>query len=236
MVSLIPPPEHLKNRLLALLPVGESLRLLPKLVPVDLKFKEVIYRAGSVTESVYFLTSGVASAVAYAGDDAIEVATVGDEGMLGLTALIGNASSPNEVFVQVPGTALRMSAATLRHDADAGSPLYEILVKYFSAYMFQVSQSVACNGLHDVRQRCCRWLLTTMDRVHSKEVALTHEFLGIMLGVRRASVSEVLAPLQDEKLIRYHRGAVTVLDRKGLEANSCVCYRLIADAYAKLLG
>lgn len=236
MVHLLAPPAHIKNRLLALLPAGESLRLLPKLVPVEFKFKQFLYRAGEVIEHVYFPTKGIASAVAYAGDAAIEVATVGDEGMVGVTALLGEAPSPNDVYVQLAGGGLRMSAAALWHDGGAGSPLYGVLARYMSAYQIQVSQSVACNGLHDLRQRCCRWLLTTQDRVHADELALTHEFLAVMLAVRRASVSEVLAPLQDEGLIRYHRGAITILDRAGLEANSCECYRIVADAYVRLLG
>src|SRR5580765_6317332 len=119
MVSLLAPPAHLKNRLLALLPAGESFRLLPKLTPVVLKFKEFLYRAEGAIEYVYFPTSGVASAVCYAGDAAIEVATVGDEGMLGLPALLGDAPAPNDVYMQVAGGGLRMAAATLRHDAAA---------------------------------------------------------------------------------------------------------------------
>jgi len=117
-----------------------------------------------------------------------------------------------------------------------GTALFHRLAKYLSAYLYQVSQAVACNGLHPVRQRCCRWLLMTHDRVHNDELPLTHEFLGIMLGVRRASVTEVLQPLQEMGLIRSRRGVITVLDRTQLEAESCECYRRVVDEYQRLLG
>lgn len=225
------------NRLLASLPNGEAERLRRHLTPVELAFKQLLYKARKPIEYVYFPTAGVASAVTYVQDGgAIEVATIGDEGMVGLSALMGPANSPTEVFVQVQGQGLRMPAAVLRHEAGPGSPLHEVLVKYLHAYLFQLSQAVACNGLHNVRERCCRWLLITHDRVHTNELPLTHEFLGIMLGVRRASVTDVLTPLQEEGLIRSRRGTITVLDRQRLEAGSCECYRLVADEYTRLLG
>jgi CRP-like cAMP-binding protein len=225
------------NRLLAQLPNGEAKRLLEQLTPVDLPYRHSLYKARKPIDYVYFPTSGVASAVAYDGTgSAVEVATVGDEGMIGLPALLAEATSPNDVFMQVAGAGLRIAAAVLRQDAGPGSPLYHVLVKYLNAYLLQVSQAVACNGLHVVRQRCCRWLLMTQDRVHSDELPLTHELLGIMLGVRRASVTEVLAPLQEEGLVRSQRGTITILDRKGVEAAACECYRIVADEYARLLG
>src|SRR3954452_22020078 len=181
------------NRLLARLPNDEYQRLRPHLQPVDLAFKQVLYRAGGAIDHVYFPSRGIASTVAYVDDGtAIEVSTVGDEGMLGLPALLGEATAPNEVFMQVPGDGVRMPAAALRREAGAGSPTYQVLVNYLNAYMLQVSQAVACNGLHHVRQRCAKWLLMTHDRVHADELPLTHEFLAMMLGVRRASVTEVL--------------------------------------------
>jgi CRP-like cAMP-binding protein len=224
------------NRLLARLPAGEYARLEPHLQPIDLGFKKVIYKAGGPIDYVYFPTQGVASTVAYVGDgSAIEVSTVGDEGMLGLPALLGDATAPNEVFMQVAGAGLRTPAATLRREAGLDSPLYKVLVRYLNAYLVQVSQAVACNGLHAVRQRCCKWLLMTQDRVHTDELPLTHEFLGMMLGVRRASVTEVLQPLQDDGLIRNSRGTITVVDRAGLEKAACDCYHTITSEYARML-
>jgi CRP-like cAMP-binding protein len=225
------------NQLLDRLPDGDIDRLLPQTTPIELMFKLDLYKARKPIEHVYFPVSGVVSAVSYVSDGAaIEVATVGNEGVVGLPAVLGDADSPTDVFVQVPGAGLRMPAPVLRRHAAPGSPLYVVLVKYLSAYLLQVAQAVACNGLHGIRQRCCRWLLMTHDRVHADDLPLTHEFIGIMLGVRRASVTDVLVPLQDEGLIRSHRGTITVLDRKRLEAEACECYRIVADEYKRLLG
>lgn len=235
MPRAAPPPPA--NRLLALLPPAEVKRIGPHLAPVELKFKQVIYKAQQTIEYVYFPTRGVGSAVSYVGDGtAIEVATVGDEGMFGLPALLGEAESPNDLFIQIPGAALRMPAAALRRVSTAGGPIYQVLVKYLNAYLLQVSQAVACNGLHKVRQRCCRWLLMTHDRVHADALPLTHEFLAIMLGVRRAGVSEVLGDLQEAGLIRSGRGVITVLDRPGLEEQACLCYHVVANEYERLLA
>jgi CRP-like cAMP-binding protein len=225
------------NRLLARLPLTESRRLRAHLKAVDLPYKKVLYPARSPVKYVYFPSRGVASAVTYTSDgSAIEVATVGDEGMLGLPALFGDATSATEVYMQVAGDGLQMSADVLRREAGVGSPLYRILVQYLSVYLVQVSQTAACNGLHLVRQRCCKWLLTTHDRVHSDELPLTHEFLSMMLGVRRPSVTEVLRPLADEGLIHNGRGKITILDRAGLEAAACECYQFVIDEFDRLLG
>jgi CRP-like cAMP-binding protein len=226
-----------RNRLLARLSAGEYQHLAAHLEPVDLPFRHVLFAARGPIDYVYFPSRGVASAVTYSGaGSAIEVATVGDEGMLGVTALFGNATSPNEVFMQVAGAGARMPAETLRREAGPGSALYRVLVPYLNFYLAQVSQAAACNGLHLVRQRCCKWLLMTHDRVHADDVPLTHEFLAMMIGVHRPSITEVLRPLQDEGLIRGGRGTITVLDRAGVEAAACECYRAVADEYARLLG
>jgi CRP-like cAMP-binding protein len=237
MTTIHTPFARPPNRLLAKLTSGEYGRLQPHFQPIDLEFKKVLYKAGAPIDYVYFPTGGMVSAVAYVSEGtAIEVATVGDEGMTGLPALLAEATSPNEVFMQVAGDGLRMSAAVLRREAGPDSPLYRLLVRYFSAYMVQVSQAVACNGLHHVRQRCCKWLLMTHDRVHANDLPLTHEFLAMMLGVRRASVTDVLQLLQDDGLIHGVRGTITVVNRPGLEAAACACYRVITDEYARLLG
>jgi CRP-like cAMP-binding protein len=230
-------PVRPHNKLLSHLSASDAARLREQMTPIDLPFKQSLYKAREPIDFIYFLTSGVASAVAYDGNgSAVEVATVGDEGMVGLPALLADATSPNDVFMQVAGSGLRISPEALRQGAGPGSPIYRVLVNYMNAYMLQVSQAVACNGLHVVRQRCCRWLLMTQDRVHSDELPLTHEFLAVMLGVRRASVTEVLTPLQEEGLVRSQRGTITILDRKGVEAAACDCYRIVADEYARLLG
>lgn len=236
-MTRVDPSSMPNNYLLRRLPPKEYRRLLPHLEVVPLKFKQILYQARSVIDYVYFPTSGVASTLAImANGDAIEVANIGNEGFVGLNTLVGADITPNEVIVQVEGAALRMEAGALREAVGRDGPLRRSLMLYNTAFLTQVSYSVACNGLHPIRQRCCRWLLMTHDRVEANEMPLTHEFLAIMLGVRRPSVSEVLHPLQAEGLLRYTRGKITVLDRAGLEAAACECYQSVKDEFHRLLG
>jgi CRP-like cAMP-binding protein len=222
----------LHDCLLARLPRAESDRLSAQLKLVPLEFREVLYEAGSAIKYVYFPLSGVVSSIAIMLDGrAIEVATIGKEGMVGIFSLVGVETSSERMLVQVPGQALRMGVAQLQAETKPDSPLRRLLVRYQAAFLKQVSLAVACNGLHPVQKRCCKWILMTRDRVETDEFPLTHEFLSHMLGVRRASVTEVLRPLQDANLIRNHRGTVTVLDRKGLEKSACECYQSIKDEF-----
>ena len=168
--------------------------------------------------------------------DAIEVATVGNEGVSGLPALSVVATSPNRVFAQIAGDALRADAAVFNRESKQLPKLAETMTSYQQAFLFQVSQSVACNGLHAIAPRCCRWLLMTHDRVEGDDLALTHEFLSFMLGCRRSGVTEVLQSLQQEGLIRYSQGKITVVDRDRLEKSTCECYQDIRDEYNRLLN
>jgi hypothetical protein len=145
-------------------------------------------------------------------------------------------TSSHQVFVQAGGLALRIPRDALAEEAGPGGALRQLLLSYQWAFLAQVSQEVACNGLHTVRQRCCRWLLENQDRIQAAALRVTHEFLAQMLGVRRASVSEVVEALQADRLIRSERGRVTVLDRCGLEAASCECYRAVRDEFDRRLG
>ena len=226
-----------KNRLLASLPAAEQRRLTARMRPVDLEFRQILYRTGAEIKCVYFPNSGTASALTIMEDgSAIEVATIGREGLVGLGALLADKTSANEVIIQIAGDALRMDIDVLEEEAGGDSPLRRQLLLYQTAFLTQVSYSVACNGLHSLEQRCCRWLLMTHDRVDSDDVPLTHEFLGIMLGVRRASVTDVLRPLNEQGLVSNGRGTITILDRGGLEALSCECYRKVKSEFDRLLG
>jgi len=229
-----PPAAPHGNRLLARLAPDEYQRLLPHLKLVPLEIKHVVYEARSSIDYAYFPIRGVVAALTVMEDGrAIEVATIGDEGMVGLPLLVG-ATTGNRVIVQVPGEALRMAADALGEEVSRDSALRRLLILYHTAFLVQVSQAVACNGLHSVHQRCCRWLLMTQDRAHSDAFPMTHEFLAEMLGVRRSTVSEVLEPFQEEGLIRCSRGKCTVLDREGLKTGACECYRRINEEFARL--
>ncbi len=232
-----PPPAQPANRLLALLPQAEYQRLTPHLQTVTLALRQVLYKARSPINYVYFPSRGIVSAMTIMENGAaIEVATIGNEGMSGLSAFIGGKTSPNEVMVQVPGEGIRMSADVLKEEAKRDGPLRRLLIQYNTAFSTQVSYSVACNGLHKIEKRCCRWLLMCQDRVGSNMLPLTHEFLAIMLGVQRSSVTEVLHPLQERGLILNGRGKIQIVDRPGLEATSCECYRVVKEEFARLFG
>jgi CRP-like cAMP-binding protein len=225
------------NKLLAALPREEYKRLRPYLEPVSLLFKQCIHEPNEPIDYVYFLNSGVASVLTVLRDGGtVEVATIGNEGMVGTPVLLGTTRFPAEVIAQIPGDGLRMRADVFKRQVLAGSPLHNLLLRYTQALMNLLAQSVACNRLHSVEERCCRWLLLTRDRVESDEFPLTQEFLAQMLGVRRASVSQVAAILQKAGLIRYHRGRLRILDRQGLEAGSCECYQIIKKEFNYLLS
>jgi CRP-like cAMP-binding protein len=176
---------------------------------------------------IFFPINAVVSLLTIVEDRTLaEVGLVGNEGMIGLSIFLGIEATPFKAIVQVPGEAMRMKVDVFKDLVNPDSPLYSLL-RYTHALMFQISQSAACNPHHSVEERCCRWLLMTRDRVQSDQFPLTHEFLSHMLGVRRASVTVVAGMLQKAGLIRYSRGQMTILDRPGLEAVSCQCYRLV---------
>jgi CRP-like cAMP-binding protein len=226
-----------ENCLLARLPQKDYQRLLPLFERVPLDFKHILNEPRSAITHVIFPNRGVVSAVTLMQDGSvIEVATIGNEGMVGLLAFLGNEESPNRMIVQVGGDALQMKADVFRAETSTDNPFRHLLVRYNTAFSYQVSQAVACNGLHKVQPRCCRWILMTHDRVRADEFPLTHEFLSHMLGVRRVSVTEVLKPLQEAGLIRNRRNRVTVLDRPGLEAAACECYQAVTNEFDRLLG
>jgi CRP-like cAMP-binding protein len=226
------PPQ---NRVLAGLPEAEYRRLLARLEPVPLPFRQVLYPPGGPIDYVYFPGGGVVSIIVVMSNRrTIEVGMCGRDGVVGAAAALGDPVSPFRVQVQVAGTARRMDIEAFRAAARPGTVLHRVLARYHAAYYTLTAQSVACNGLHTVSQRCCWWLLMTHDRVGTDAFDLTHEFLGTMLGVRRASVTEVLHPLQATGLIGYARGRVTVRDRPGLERAACECYGFVRGQFDRL--
>jgi len=230
-------PTFVKNRLLASLPREEYEQLQPYLEPVSLDLKRELYNPNEPIEFVYFPLEGVCSLLSLSSrGDLVEVATVGNEGMVGLPVFLGVRKIPGISMCQVPGNALRMRTEDLQTKVSRDSSLYDVLHRYTQALFNFISQSALCNRLHSLEQRCCRWLLLTRDRVGTDEVPLTHEFLSQMLGVRRAGVTEVAARLQNAGFISYRYGKITIVDRAGLEATSCECYELIKAEFERLIG
>jgi CRP-like cAMP-binding protein len=225
-----------QNHLLALLPNDELDVLFGALEPVMLDFREIVYDVSVPIEHVYFPQGGVVSIIGVMTDGAaVEVATVGNEGMVGLPVFLGANQVLGQAFSQIPGPALRLRASAFRKAATTGK-LHELMQLYTQALFTQISQSAACNRLHLTEERFARWMLMSQDRVGTDSFPLTHEFLSQMLGVRRATVSEIAAQAQKDGLIEYRRGEMKILDRDGLEKTTCECYAIIRAEFERLLG
>jgi CRP-like cAMP-binding protein len=233
----MPERDRRTNRLLSLLSDDDYERLRPHLLHIALDYRKSLYEAQRPIDHVYFPIIGVASLVITTADGAgAEVGTIGSEGMVGLPICLGDSDAPSSVYVQVPGTALRIDAGLFRSELERNPTLNLIMLRYSHAFFNQVAQSAACAHLHKVEQRCCRWLLMTRDRMPSGDFLLTQEFLGMMLGVRRTTVTDVMGGLQKSGLVRYRRGHVTIVDEEALRARACECYDISRQAFDRLLG
>jgi CRP-like cAMP-binding protein len=233
----VPAAEH-SNRLLDLLPIDDRRRLEDAMDRIPIRPHDMLHPPGQRMRNVYFPLSGVVSLMTPLEDgEAIETATVGYEGMVGIQVFLGGGVlGTTQAMGQVPGEALRMDADHFRAEVDAGGKLREVLSSYTQALFAQISQGVACNGAHVIQERCARWLLESHDRARSDQFMLTQEFLSDMLGIRRPSVTVAARLLQEAKIIEYHRGRITVLDRAALEEAACECYRVVRDEYRRLMG
>ena len=225
------------NRLLRAIPAKEYAAIAGLLEPLTLDTHAVLFEANQPIRSVYFFTTGVASMVTTMRDGAtVEVSTIGNDGLVGVPLLLGVWSMPARCFVQVAGDAKKIDAASFAKAVVDHTGFRQLLLRYTQVLFNQVAQSVACNRVHSVEQRCARWLLMTRERVHSDVLPLTHEFLGYMLGVRRESVSVAAEALQQSGLIEYRRGKITIRDHAGLKAASCECYDVVRASFEELFG
>jgi CRP-like cAMP-binding protein len=218
------------NRLLAALPPEVLQQLTPELETVPIRNREVIQPIGQLAEHVYFPHSGMGSIVIHMeGGVNVEAATVGNEGMLGISYVLGDALATEETMIQLPGEASRLRIKVLRAEFDRDERLRMLLLRYAQLLMGQIAQGSGCNRVHPIEGRCARWLLSTHDRVAGDQFPLTQDFLALMLGVRRAGVSVAQHALQQDGLIQYTRGQVTILDRAGLEEVACKCHNVIQE-------
>jgi CRP-like cAMP-binding protein len=232
-----PPPDPSLNSLFSALPGEVFARLAPHLERLTLAPRHMVYEPGRAVEHVYFPIGTIISLVTVMADETeVEVATIGREGMVGLPVFWGPGSIPIRAFAQVSGDAYRMGADAFRAAVEPGGELANLLLRYTQAVFHQVARSAACNQVHSIGQRCARWLLMSHDRVGRDQFELTQEFLGQMLGVRRAGVGKAASALQKAGHIKYARGRITVIDRAGLEGAACECYAVIRDEYLRLLG
>ncbi len=227
--------SHLvQNQLLAALRPQEQNLLLINLERVALHSRDIIFRPQETIEFCYFVLSGVVSMTALMEDgDMTEVGIIGDDGFVGSPAILGNVVAEHQAIVQVAGEAVRVGAGPLRALCDKNQRINALLLRYVGAQMGMLSQAAACNVLHSAEQRFTRWLLMINDRVEGGEIALTHEFLAVMIGSRRATVTDIADTLQSDGIIALKRGRVTILDRKRLEKRTCECYPKMRDALAR---
>lgn len=221
------------------MPLADRQRISSYLTTAAAPFKQVFYKQGATINDVYFPSSGAWSLTKTMEDgDTAEVGTIGNEGMIGCSVFVGDRLSHTEAIVQVAGDAdpLKMPVAAFMAEMELRGAFFNRVIRYHQAQAIQIQQTTACNALHAAEQRCCRWLLMTRDRVGSDELKLTHEFLAIMLGIRRPTVTIVLGTLEKAGLIANgHRGAINIANRAGLEDACCECYATVKAHFARLL-
>lgn len=226
----------IENNLLAALYSKDYSHLLPHLETVFLPSGKVLYDCGEFIKYVYFPINSVVFLLATMEDGATtEVGVVGFEGMLGVSVTSGDNINSNQAVVHIANQAVRMRADVLKEEFDRGGLLQSLLLRYMQALFIQVSQAAACNRIHHMEERLCRWLLMIHDRLRTDDLPLTQEFIANMLGTPRPYVTVAAGILHKEELIHCQRGRITILNRRGLETRACECYRLVKDEFARLL-
>jgi len=232
------PPSDARpnNRLLACLPSADFQRLRPHLKTLPIAAKHIFHRRNEPVRDIIFPNGGVASVTTAMQNGAmVEIATVGDEGFVGINAVFGTDTIAGETMMQVPDTSVEsLPVETFRQELARGGPFSEGIQRYAQGFVLLTMQSIACMALHPVHERCCRWLLMTHDRMRRDDFHLSHEFLAMMLGSTRPTVSLVAGTLQKAGLIQYVHGHITILDRQGLEAASCECYATVKRHFDRL--
>jgi CRP-like cAMP-binding protein len=225
-----------QNHLLDALPASDYERLASHLESFPMELGDVLYESGDPLRYVYFPTTAIISLLYVMADGAsAEIAVVGNEGILGISLFMGGETTPSRAVVQSAGHAFRLRADMLKSEFGRFGPTMHLLLRYTQALITQMAQTAVCNRHHSVDQQLCRWLLLSLDRLSSNELSMTQELIANMLGVRREGVTEAAGKLQEAGLIRYRRGRITVLDRPGLEARSCECYRVVKTEVDRLL-
>jgi CRP-like cAMP-binding protein len=232
-----PKQDPNQNHLMAALLDAEFDRLSPHLELIPMKLGDVLYESGDKVQHVYFPTTAIISLhYLLENGGSSEIAGVGNEGVLGVSAFMGGDSTPSRAVVQTGGFGYRLPTHVLMGEFNRAGQVMRLLLRYTQALLTQMSQTAVCNRHHTVEQQLCRWLLLTLDRLSSNELTMTQELIANMLGVRREGVTEAAGRLQGYGYISYRRGHITVLDRKGLEQDVCECYGVVKKEFARLLS
>jgi CRP-like cAMP-binding protein len=233
---MLDPAETRNNSLLAALPDPEWQRWQPLLEKVEMPLGQVLYESGTTLAHVYFPTTSIVSLLYVMENGAsAEIAVVGNEGLVGVSLFMGGESTPSRAVVQSAGHGLRLKSQFIKDEFNRAGPVLHLLLRYTQALLTQMSQTAVCNRHHSLDQQLCRWLLLSLDRLRSNELAMTQELIANMLGVRREGVTEAALKLQEAGLISYSRGHITVIDRAGLEKRTCECYAVVKKEYDRLL-
>jgi CRP-like cAMP-binding protein len=224
------------NRLLAVLPDATYDAMLPFLEPLEMPLGLSLYESGGEQGYVYFPTTAIVSLLYVLADGAsAEIAVTGNEGLVGISLFMGGETTTTRAVVQSAGLGYRLRASVMKKEFERGRELQHLLLRFTQALITQMTQTAVCNRHHEVDQQLCRWLLLSLDRLAGNDLVMTQELIANMLGVQRAGVSEAAGKLQAEGLIRYNRGKISVIDRPGLEARVCECYRAVRKEYDRLL-
>ncbi len=232
MLNSVAPHDPRQNQLLAALPPGEWSRVRPYLEPMDLSVGQILCEPGSPRSHAYFPTSSIISLVYVTSDGtSTEIASIGNEGLAGVTLIMGASATPLRTIVHCRGGAYRLRAEILTAEFSRGADLHQLLLRYTQARLTLIGQLAVCNRRHSIDQQLCRWLLQRLDRLACEELTMTHEALANTLGVRREGITEAALKLQSAGLIRYGRGRITGIDRAGLEACCCECYGVVRRAF-----
>ena len=229
-------PDPKDNQLLAAIPNAAWQRWLPQLEWIEMPLGQVLYESGSTLKHVYFPTTAIVSLLYVMENGAsAEIAVVGNEGIVGISLFMGGESTSSRAVVQSAGQGFRLQAPVMKDEFNRAGPVLHLLLRYTQALITQMAQTAVCNRHHTLDQQLCRWLLLSLDRLRRNDLVMTQELIANMLGVRREGVTEAALKLQTAGLIRYARGHISVLDRKGLEQRSCECYEVVKKEYDRLL-
>ena len=230
------PADPRTNQLLAALPDSEWVRWSSHLEHISMPLGQVLYEPGATLSHVYFPTDAIVSLLYVMENGAsAEIAVVGNEGSVGISLFMGGESTPSRAVVQSAGDGFRLRAQMMKEEFNRAGPVLHLFLRYTQALITQMAQTAVCNRHHSLDQQLCRWLLLSLDRLQNNELVMTQELIANMLGVRREGVTEGALKLQQDGLIRYARGRITVLDRPGLEKRTCECYGVVKKEYDRLL-
>jgi len=229
--------ESRLNHLLGALPDEDFVRIKSQLEYIKLPLGKVLYESGDKMSHVYFPTTAIISLLyIMENGGTAEIGIAGNNGLIGMALYMGGETTSSRAIVQSGGDAVRMTAADLRAEFARGGLFQDLLLRYTQSLMTQISQTAVCNRLHTIQQQLCRWLLINHDQLPADKLVMTHDLIANMLGVRREGVSQAAGRLQELGVIKYSRGTIYIVDRKGIESVACECYQVVSNEYDRLLG